>query len=269
MATSPGLPIDASSKYAGEASAVAKLLETDNRDEAAQRLSVDSHLSPHESQAFLDGVKARYNQDRASNPNLPDLDIKMGKGGYKVALNTESGSESVFEKKFQNGETSGDQPIPRTGDMLGLTDEQTKSILGVQSYEKAQHKPQHKFGDIAVSLGFRTPDEVNDALARQDYMHADRLVEDLSHGMPIGKGEGYYQMLRRTHPELSEQDALVVSHGLRFLNDNKTVLHVGDQVPMMDDRTKAQMKAQIFESMRTKTGTVHAQFGQPLDQVAP
>ena len=263
------------SKYGSEASAVAKLLETDS-DTAVMRLQVDSHMQPHEFHAFMKEVQSAYSKDKSANPDLPNVIFADDKtNGIKVGVDKPGEKEVpiVFqmspEKLSKRAES--DKPIPMTGELLGLTKEQTKQILDVQKQEKASHEQDpkavvHKFGDIAVSLKFKTPEEVNGALDKQDHLKAAQVAADLSKGMPLDKGEGYFQMLQRTHPELSDQAAAKLAHTLKTLNHNRTNLHVGTELNVMSKKEESSLEASIYADLQKKTGHVSAKYGQPLDK---
>src|SRR5271166_5296854 len=88
-------------KYQGEATAVAKLLET-NTDEAVKRLQLDSHMQPHEFHAFMKQVQDAYAKDKSANNDLPNVifadDKKMG---IQVGVGKpgKDQAEIVFAKK--------------------------------------------------------------------------------------------------------------------------------------------------------------------------
>jgi len=256
-------------KYTGEAANVASLLEKPNTADAAQRLSLDAQISPHEMQGFLKQVRDDYAADRAKNPNLPELICTDDKSGIKVALKKDGASDAttVFERTPEELAKAGDKPIPMTGDLLGLTKDQTKQVLDVQAAEKAAGKGTHYFGDIVASLGFKTPEEINTALDKQDHLKAHQQADDLSKAMPLAKGEGYFQMLKRTHPELTDEAASQVAHTLKKLHHNDNVLKVGDQMAVLDDQGKAKLEDTAYQAIHKKTGSVKAAFKQPLSEI--
>jgi hypothetical protein len=255
-------------KYTAEADNVAKLLETNSQD-AAQRLILDGHLSPHELHNFLAQVKADYDKDRAKNPSLPELSIAEDKDGFKVSLKKDGDKDAatVVEKKYDAAAKAADKPIPQTGELLGLSKEQTQQILDIQKAEKAKGGKSHLFGDIAVSLGFATPEQVNAALDKQDHMKAARLADDMSHSMPLGHKEGYFQLLKRTHPELTDSEASQLAHAMKKLNHNQINLHEGSQLATLNKADEKKLEDQAYASIHQKTGTVHAKFKQPLSEI--
>jgi hypothetical protein len=258
----------ANTRYEGEANNVAHLLEKGSTD-VSKRLSLDSQLSPHEAHNFLGRVQEAYDSDRAKNAALPELSISEDKDGFKVGLKKAGDKDptNVFEKKYDQAAKAGDNPIPKVGDLLGLTPEQTKKILDVQSQEKAAGKQAHLFGDIAVSLGLKTPEQVNAALEKQDHLRAQRLADDMSHSMPLGHKEGYFQLLKRTHPELDDHNASLLAHTMKRLNHNKSELKVGSQLPVLSLHAKDELEEKIYTTLHKKTGTVHAKLNQPLSEV--
>jgi hypothetical protein len=258
-----------SSKYAGEAANVASLLEKPNTTDAAQRLALDAQIAPHEMHAFLKQVQGAYAADKAKDPHLPDLICVDDKSGIKIAVKKDGSQEAttVFERKAEDIAKVGDKPIPMTGELLGLSADDTKKVLAVQAAEKQAGKGTHYFGDIAVSLGLKTPEEVNAALNKQDHLKAQQQADDLSKSMPIAKGEGYYQMLKRTHPDLSDHDASQLAYMIKKLHHNESVLKVGDQLPVLNDKDKARLEETIYQQLHKKTGSVQAKPNQPLSEI--
>ncbi len=257
------------SKYSGEAANVAALLEKPNTADATHRLALDSQIAPHEMHSFLKDVQSAYAKDKAKNPNLPDLVVVDDKSGIHVGEKAQGAKDatSIFERKPEDIAKAGDKPIPQTGELLGLSADDTKKVLAVQAAEKQAGKGTHYFGDIAVSLGLKTPEEVNAALTKQDQMKAHQQAEDLSKAMPIAKGEGYYQMLKRTHPEFSDHQASQLAYDIKKLNHNNSHLKVGDQLPVLSEKQKAQLESSIYKTMHDKTGSVKAAFKQPLSEI--
>jgi hypothetical protein len=199
------------------------------------------------------------------------------KTGIKVALRKpgDNNAQTIFERTPEQLAKAGDKPIPLTGQLLNLSPEQTKQILDIQKAEKENAPPgshAHKFGDIAVSLGFKTPEEVNAALEKQDHLKAAQMAQDLSKSMPLAAGEGYKQMVIRTHPELAslpngDSIANHMAHTIKKNNGGKIHLHAGDQLPTLDPKQQANIEAQLYESLHTKTGSVKANFNQPLSEI--
>jgi len=255
----------ANTRYEGEANNVAHALENGSVD-AVQKLSLDSHLSPHEAHNFLSRVQQAYDGDRAKNPSLPQLTIAENAAGFKVGLikDGDKDSKTIFEKKYDQSARATDNPIPKIGDLLGLSPDQTKQILSEQDKEKAAGKKAHLFGEIAVSLGLKTPDQVNAALDKQEHLKAQRLADDMSRSMPLGRGEGYFQLLKRTHPELADHDASHLAHAMKRLNGNKIDLKVGSQLPVLSLKAKEQLEEKIYKFLHKETGTVQAEYKQPL-----
>jgi hypothetical protein len=257
------------SKYAGEAANVAGLLEKGNTADATQRLTLDAQIAPHEMHSFLKQVQGAYAADKAKNPQLPDLICVDDKSGIKVAVKGEGSQEptTVFERKADDIAKVGDKPIPMTGELLGLSADDTKKVLAVQAAEKQAGNGSHYFGDIVVSLGLKSPEEVNAALSQQDHLKAHQQAEDLSKSMPIAKGEGYFQMLKRTHPALGDEDASHLAHAIKKLNHNQSNLKVGDQLPQLNEKEKAQLEDSVYQQLHKKTGSVQAKANQPLSEI--
>jgi hypothetical protein len=260
-----------SNKYKGEATEVAKLLEQNNTDEAVKRLQLDSHLKPHEFHNFMKQVQAAYAEDKSKNNDLPNVRFADDKeSGIRVAVDKgKPQTDVIFEVKPEELAKRGEKPIPMTGDLLGLTKEQTTQILDIQKKEKADGKGTHRFGDIAVSLGMKTPEEVNAALDQQDHLKAKQLTDDVSKGMPLGPNEGYFQMLKRTHPELSDVAASKFAHHMLKLNHNRTNLTEGSELPVLNQKQRAETEAAAYADIHKKTGQVKAKAGQPLSEIPP
>jgi hypothetical protein len=261
-----------SNKYKGEATEVAKLLEQNNTDEAVKRLQLDSHLKPHEFHNFMKQVQAAYAEDKSKNNDLPNVHFADEKvGGIRVAVDKEGQPQTdvIFQVKPEELAKRGEKPIPMTGDLLGLTKEQTTQILDIQKKEKADGKGTHKFGDIAVSLGMKTPDEVNAALDQQDHLRAKQLADDVSKGMPLGRNEGYFQMLKRTHPELADETASKFAHKMLKLNHNNIHLKEGSELPVLSEKQRAETEATAYADIHKRTGQVKAKAGQPLSEIPP
>jgi hypothetical protein len=122
-------------KYDAEASNVAQLLET-NSKKAAEALRVDSKMPLHEFRQELSGIKQHYLSDKAKNPNLPDVQfIDSAKDGIKVSVKKDAKkeAETIFEQKPEELAKSSDKPIPKTGELLGLTPKQINEILELQN----------------------------------------------------------------------------------------------------------------------------------------
>jgi hypothetical protein len=274
QATPPADAVDPkatfSNKYKGEATEVAHLLEQNNA-EAVKRLQLDSHLPPHEFHNFMKQVQATYAADKSANPDLPNVSFADNKDGIKVAVDKagQKQTDVIFEVKPEELAKRGEKPIPMTGDLLGLTKEQTNQILDIQKQEKADGKGTHRFGDIAVSLGMKTPEEVNAALDQQDHLKAKQVADDVSKGMPLGRNEGYYQMLKRTHPELSNETASKFAHHMLKLNHNRTNLIEGSELPVLNGKQRAETEAAAYADIHKKTGQVKAKAGQPLSEIPP
>ena len=261
-----------SAKYTSEAAQVAKLLEQKNTDEAVKRLQLDAKLPPHELHVFMKQVQAAYAADKSKNPDLPDVIFADDKkNGIKVGVGKDGQKEAsiIFEVKPEDLAKQNDNSIPMTGDLLGLKPEQTKQILDIQAAEKAAGKGVHKFGDIAVSLGMKTPEEVNAALDKQDHLKAQQLANDLSKSMPLGNYEGYRQLLDRTHPELKDKVSHDYSHVMKRLNHGKINLHYGTMLPILNGKQTHEVEAAAYADIHKKTGQVKAKAGQPLSEIPP
>lgn len=275
MANGAGEAIDPktalSSKYAGEAQSVAKLLET-NTQEAANRLQLDSHMKPHEFHAFMKEVKTAYEKDKQGHPDLPNVSFTDDKTGIQVAVGKpgEKDVQTVFARKAEElkeqADKQGDKPIPYTGVLLGLSKDDTKRILDIQAQEKKDNNGKsHKFGDIAVSLGLKTPEEVNAALDKQDHMRAKQAADDLSKAMPLAPGEGYVPMVHRTHPELADPRAL--GHMIKRNNHNRINLAVGSELPVLNHKQHDKTEAALYAGIHKGTGQVIAKPGQDLKEI--
>ena len=73
-----------------------------------------------------------------------------------------------------------------------------------------------------------------------------KTIDDASVSLPVKRGEGYYQVLKRMHPEMSPEDAVKQARHMRDLNGGNINLKVGDKLPMMSaDEKKAQAQAQM------------------------
>lgn len=260
-----------SRKYDGEAHHVAALLQHHDFDGAQRALAADGHLQPHELHKFMQQLKT------ACSPNgslLPDITITDDKSGIKIALKPDAGSEpkTVFERSADELAKAKDK-IPMTGELLNLTAEQTKAILDQQQQERKEHGGKsHMFGDIAVSMGFATPEQVNKALQKQDRLKAEQSADDLLRSMPVQQGEGYVQMLQRTRPEMDWAHVHENAEALKHKNHNRNVLREGEQLPAAGlahpGAEKRKLTTEFYEENRKKTGSVHATHrGQPLADI--
>lgn len=72
-------------------------------------------------------------------------------------------------------------------------------------------------------------------------------VEDAAVSVPIKKGEGYYQVIRRMHPEMKPEDAVKAARHMRELNGGNVNLKVGDKLPLMSDDEKKAAAQQAMD----------------------
>ena len=87
--------------------------------------------------------------------------------------------------------------------------------------------------------------------------------------MPIGKGEGYYQVVKRTHPDLTDDAALKLAHMMKKLNHGKEHLVAGQALPVMNAKEKAEVEALAYADAHKRTGQVKAKPGQALSEIPP
>ncbi|HEY9684374.1 MAG TPA: hypothetical protein V6C89_00375 [Drouetiella sp.] len=255
-----------SDKYEPEASQIKSLIQDHKLDEATTRLQLDAHLAPHELHKLMDALK----KDCAS---VPDCQITDNGSGISVKANIEqsdgSKKERILLEKSNSELAKAQDKLPKTGDLLGLNAEQTREILDIQAAEKqANGGKSHKFGDIAVSLGYSSPEDVNAALRLQDRMAAEQSARDMSRLLPLATGEGYYQVLKRTHPELSDGTASQLATHMREINGNQVKLPLAAQLALLTEREKDKLADQLYEQRVKTTGEVKSTFKQPLDQIS-
>lgn len=252
-------------KYKAEANQVKELLKEHKTDEAADRLRLDAQMAPHEFHKFIASLQKECK-------GVPDCSITDDKNGIAVTAkitepNGETTTRTLLERSAKELAKANDQ-IPRTGDLLGLSSEQTKKILDIQASEKAVNAgASHKFGDIAVSLGYSTASEVNDALRKQDRMAADQIAGDVSRLMPLARTEGYFQALKRTHPEIPDDVAAKFASHMREINNNREILNVAEQLPIISEKEKENLAGNLYEQRAKATGIVNAQKFQPLSEI--
>jgi hypothetical protein len=259
-------------KYEQEAKQVRQLLEHD-QSAAAARLQVDGRLAPHELHKFLADLKKECK-------DLPGVTITDDKKGINVAIKSGDNVQPTdLLKQSKDDLAKAHDAIPLSGQLLGLTDDQVKAVLKIQSDEKAaliakgqqalvtQGKGFHRFNDIAVSLGYCTPDQAEAALKKQDQLRAEQVAGDLSKGMPILPSEGPYQMLKRTHPEIPDEVASRYAHFVKHLNGGKTVMHVGQELQVLTAKQRKALTTELYNTNRAVTGDVSAKVGQPLSEV--
>jgi hypothetical protein len=72
-------------------------------------------------------------------------------------------------------------------------------------------------------------------------------VEDAAVSVPVKKGEGYYQVIRRMHPEMKPEDAVKAARHMRELNGGNVNLKVGDKLPLMSDDEKKAAAQQAMD----------------------
>lgn len=73
-----------------------------------------------------------------------------------------------------------------------------------------------------------------------------KTIDDASISLPVKRGEGYYQVLKRMHPDMAPEDAVKQARHMRDLNGGNINLKVGDKLPMMSAaENKAQVQAQM------------------------
>jgi hypothetical protein len=251
-------------KYVTEAASVEGLLKEGDIKAASERLRIDGHLAPHELHKFMADLK---NDAKKDLPNVTITDDQSK--GIKVEVTSPHAREAktVFEVKADELAKATDK-IPLTGQLLGLSKEKTDAILAIQNAEKAKlTKDQvatgqgfHRFGDIAVSLGYSTPDAVNKALDAQDHMRAKQSAEDMSHSLPVQAGEGYYDMIRRSRG-IDNHTAAHLAHVVKANEHGKSVLNIGDQLRVLTPAQEAALEEQLYEKNRKITGRVQAQPG--------
>lgn len=252
-------------KYGAEAAQIKNLFEHHDNAAAADRLRLDAHLAPHELHKLMTALQKECK-------DVPNCSIVDDRNGIKVTTQLEDAAgeietKSLFERSAQELAKAHDK-IPMTGDLLGLSPDQTRKVLALQADEKSENNGKsHKFGDIVVSLGYRTPDEVNETLRKQDRLNADQTAKDMAHLMPLAHEEGYFQLLKRTHPELADEAATKLAHHLRQINDERTNLHNGDQLPVLTDSEQAQLADRLYKQRVHNTGGVTAQPRQSLSEI--
>jgi len=261
-----------SDKYEQEAKQVRQLLEHDPKA-AAERLQVDGRLAPHELHKFLADLKKECK-------DLPGVTITDDRTGIDVSLKpNETSQPTDLLKRSKEDLAKANDAIPLSGQLLGLNDDQVKAILKIQSDEKAaliakgqqalvaQGKGFHKFNDIAVSLGYCTPEDAEKALKKQDMLKAEQLAGDLSKGMPILPGEGPFQMLKRTHPDIPDDVASRFAHFVKHLNKSGDVMDVGQELIVLTPKQRKHLIAELYNTNRTVTGDVKAKAGQALSEI--
>ena len=254
-----------SDKYEPEASQIKTHIHDHKLDEATTRLQLDAHLAPHELHKLIGALKKECS-------NIPDCQITDNERGITVSAKVEKSDgtkqEQILLEKSSRELARAQDKVPKTGDLLGLTAEQTKEILDIQAAEKqANGGKSHKFGDIAVSLGFSSAEDVNAALRLQDRMAAEQSARDMSRLLPLATGEGYYQALKRTHPQLADGAASKIATHMREINGNRLDLPRAAQLAMLTEQEKETLADQLYDQRVRATGEVKSSFKQPLDQI--
>ncbi len=98
--------------------------------------------------------------------------------------------------------------------------------------------------DAAAKPGDATNLSDTDKAKLQQFIQ--KNVDEQSVSVPVKRGEGYYQVIRRMNPDMSPEDAVKAARHMRDLNGGNTNLKVGDKLPLMSDDDK---KAQVQKAM--------------------
>jgi hypothetical protein len=102
-----------------------------------------------------------------------------------------------------------------------------------------------KPGDPAASASDATTN-LSDADKAKLQQYIQQNVDAQSVSLPVKKGEGYYQVIRRMNPSMSPEDAVKAARHMRDLNGGNVNLKVGDKLPLLSDDDK---KAEVQKTM--------------------
>jgi hypothetical protein len=267
----PDLAHSKVSKYEHEAEKVHKLLAHDP-EAAAARLRVDGKMAPHELHKFFAELKKDCK-------DLPNVTITDDDNGINVSVKKGETKKPTDIFKRNAEDLGKEKEIPQIAQLLKLTEQETDRVLKTQEQEKdalykagkkdllEKGKGFHSFVDIAVSLGYCTPEDAHFALRHQDQLRAQELATDLSKGMPLLRGEGPYQMLKRTHPEIPDEVAAHYAHLIKKLNGGEREMRVGQELIVLPPDKAQQLAGDLYNSNQLATGDVKAQAGQSLADV--
>jgi hypothetical protein len=246
-------------KYEGEASAVTELLQHHAFDEVQRRLQIDSQLQPHELDAFLTQMR----KDVAAS-GLNDVQIVDDfKKGMKVTVTDEDDTKrTLLDISPESLASASDERVPRIGDFFTnpayvyppIKKEDVDAAFKHQQDLAAQGIPRDRIPRIGQILkeskyGGYSQRQIDEGIEAQDEAKAHQIADDLGRGMPILPGEGYFQMLKRSYPELADEDAAKLAHRVRQINDGRINLSVGEQLAVLSPSEKAALHSRVRSAL--------------------